>query len=106
MAEFGVAELITNKGSSGGSCGTCGGCTVKRRASAEEDNARVRKQMAAQVRSQADLNADADDQSVEGEADDTLDATDSSADSVGGKSKRRRRRRPRQRRTGGDKTVD
>jgi cell fate regulator YaaT (PSP1 superfamily) len=40
MAEFAVDELITGK--KGGSCGTCGGCTVKRRASAEEDNERVR----------------------------------------------------------------
>lgn len=40
LAEFTVDELITGK-KSGGSCGTCGGCTVKRRASAEEDNARM-----------------------------------------------------------------
>jgi len=40
MAEFTVDELITSK--KGGGCGTCGGCTVKRRASAEEDNERVR----------------------------------------------------------------
>ncbi len=40
MAEFAIDELITGK--KGGSCGTCGGCTVKRRASAEEDNQRAR----------------------------------------------------------------
>lgn len=40
LAEFEVAELITGK--KGGSCGTCGGCTTKRRASAEEDNAKIR----------------------------------------------------------------
>jgi cell fate regulator YaaT (PSP1 superfamily) len=40
LAEFEVAELISGK--KGGSCGSCGGCTTKRRASAEEDNARVR----------------------------------------------------------------
>ncbi|RME57557.1 MAG: hypothetical protein D6790_13110, partial [Caldilineae bacterium] len=40
MAEFAVDELVVGK--RGGSCGTCGGCTVKRRASAEEDNAKVR----------------------------------------------------------------
>ncbi|MDQ3249519.1 MAG: hypothetical protein M3Q45_10000, partial [Chloroflexota bacterium] len=41
LAEFGVAELISSKTSSGGGCSTCGGCTVKRRAGAEEDNARL-----------------------------------------------------------------
>ncbi|MCB0116064.1 MAG: stage 0 sporulation family protein [Caldilineaceae bacterium] len=41
MAEFSIDELITGK-KSGGSCGSCGGCTAKRRAGAEEDNARVR----------------------------------------------------------------
>lgn len=45
IAEFGVGELISTKSnSSGGGCSTCGGCTVKRRASAEEDNARTRRQ--------------------------------------------------------------
>ncbi len=48
MAEFAVAELISTKTSSGGGCSTCGGCTVKRRAGAEEDNERVRQQMAEQ----------------------------------------------------------
>lgn len=42
LAEFALSELIGGK--KGGGCGTCGGCTVKRRASAEEDNARVRAQ--------------------------------------------------------------
>lgn len=48
IAEFAVGELISSKTSSGGGCSTCGGCTVKRRASAEEDNARVRRQRASQ----------------------------------------------------------
>lgn len=47
IAEFAVGELISNKSSSGAGCSTCGGCTVKRRASAEEDNARARRQGAA-----------------------------------------------------------
>jgi cell fate regulator YaaT (PSP1 superfamily) len=47
LAEFGVHELLTTKSSSGSSCSTCGGCTVKRRASAEEDNARLRQSIAA-----------------------------------------------------------
>jgi cell fate regulator YaaT (PSP1 superfamily) len=44
IAEFPVGELIASKSSSSSGCSTCGGCTVKRRASAEEDNARVRQQ--------------------------------------------------------------
>jgi cell fate regulator YaaT (PSP1 superfamily) len=47
LAEFAVADLIQSKSHSGNSCSTCGGCTVKRRASAEEDNARTRQQLAA-----------------------------------------------------------
>jgi len=43
FAEFSVSELITNKPENGDGCGTCGGCTVKRRASAAEDNERTRK---------------------------------------------------------------
>ena len=46
LSEFAVADLISNKTSSGGSCSTCGGCTAKRRARAEEDNAKVRRQRA------------------------------------------------------------
>lgn len=48
MAEFSVDELVTGK-KSGGGCGTCGGCTVKRRASAEEDNERIRAQRKAEA---------------------------------------------------------
>ncbi len=44
IGEFAVGELISSKSSSGSGCSTCGGCTVKRRAGAEEDNARVRQQ--------------------------------------------------------------
>jgi len=42
LVEVGVSDLISTKSSSGQGCSTCGGCTVKRRASAEEDNARTR----------------------------------------------------------------
>lgn len=45
LTEFSVSELVSTKGSSAG-CSTCGGCTVKRRASAEEDNAKVRRRRA------------------------------------------------------------
>jgi len=43
LTEFSVADLISSKSASGAGCSTCGGCTVKRRASAEEDNARMRR---------------------------------------------------------------
>jgi len=52
MAEFLVDELITSK--KGGGCGTCGGCTVKRRASAEEDNEKVRAERSAEAGKEAD----------------------------------------------------
>jgi hypothetical protein len=42
LVEVAVSELISTKTAAGHSCSTCGGCTTKRRASAEEDNARVR----------------------------------------------------------------
>ena len=48
LTEFAVSELITSKSSSGSSCSTCGGCTVKRRAGAEEDNARARQPLPVQ----------------------------------------------------------
>ena len=88
LAEFAVGDLIVNKSAGGGSCGTCGGCTVKRRAGAEEDNARARKQRAAQPEPER----------MAGDLDDS-DSEDSAEES-GSKSKRRRRRRPRQRRDG------
>lgn len=42
LTEFAVADLITTKKSSSG-CSTCGGCTTKRRAGAEEANAKARR---------------------------------------------------------------
>lgn len=42
LVEVGVGELISTRSASGQSCSTCGGCTAKRRASADEDNARAR----------------------------------------------------------------
>ena len=50
MAEFTIDELVSNKSSSGGSCSTCGGCTAKRRAGAEEDNARTRQRRSSRRR--------------------------------------------------------
>lgn len=99
LAEFTVTDLISNKSSSGGSCGTCGGCTVKRRSTAEEDNALLRKQQtAARVSEEIKVDASAD----AGEED---EGDEGDAVAPGGKSKRRRRR-PRQQRPGGEKTVD
>jgi cell fate regulator YaaT (PSP1 superfamily) len=46
LVEFAVSDLISSKSASGQSCSTCGGCTVKRRASADEDNARLRAEAA------------------------------------------------------------
>ncbi len=52
MAEFLVDELITGK--KGGGCGPCGGCTVKRRASAEEDNEQGRAERQAEAEEAAE----------------------------------------------------
>ncbi len=90
LSEFDVADLILNKTTSGASCSTCGGCTAKRRAGAEEDNARLRHPRAAPVAS------DADDTS-----DEPAEATDD-GDTSAAKAKRRRRRRPRGRKPGGE----
>ncbi|HXF63605.1 MAG TPA: stage 0 sporulation family protein, partial [Caldilineaceae bacterium] len=54
LNEFAVSDLITSKSSGGAGCSTCGGCTVKRRASAEADNARLRQQMAQQAETEED----------------------------------------------------
>ncbi len=100
LAEFTVEELIASKSGSGGSCGTCGGCTVKRHAGAEADNARTRKQMAtdeAVARPREDKPA----AGPSGRADEADAAAEGDeSDAASGKSKRRRRRRPRTRREG------
>lgn len=88
LAEFAVDELIASK--SGGSCGTCGGCTTKRRASAEEDNARIRKERAEQQKARGNERQGSD----EGEGD------------KGEAGNRRRRRRRRSGGSRGSGTVD
>ncbi|MCC6167922.1 MAG: stage 0 sporulation family protein [Caldilineaceae bacterium] len=80
LAEFAVADLVSSKSSSGGGCSTCGGCTAKRRAGAEADNARIRRQMAAPP---------APDEEAEEDGEESAD-----------KGRRRRRRRPRGRKPG------
>lgn len=82
LSEFPVTDLVSSKSSSGGGCSTCGGCTTKRRASAEADNARIRQQRAA-AQARPDEQAEP---SADGE--------------TGDKSRRHRRRRPRGRRPG------
>lgn len=54
LTEFPVAELLTSKSGSGGSCGTCGGCTAKRRAGAEEANAKTRRKRSGRRKSSSD----------------------------------------------------
>ncbi|MBX2999013.1 MAG: stage 0 sporulation family protein [Caldilineaceae bacterium] len=92
LAEFSVEELITGK-KSGGSCGTCGGCTVKRRSTAEEDNAKL---LAARAQAVAGEDTDADEYKPA-----TANPPRSSQPSAQGRSgqgqgrrKRRRRSRP------------
>ncbi len=91
LSEFAVADLIHNKTAVGGSCSTCGGCTAKRRAGAEEDNAKLHRQQSAAAEP-AEVKP-----AVE-EAAETGDEDDASAS----KSKRRRRRRPRNRKPGSE----
>jgi cell fate regulator YaaT (PSP1 superfamily) len=57
LSEFAVSELISTKSAGASGCSTCGGCTVKRRAGAEEDNARLRQQ-------QGDRQAEPQDEAV------------------------------------------
>ncbi len=88
LTEFSVSDLMSSKSSSGGSCSTCGGCTAKRRASADADNARLRRQMDAQSTDEEEASA------PEPQANNTGSS---------GKS-RRRRRRSRGRSSGEDQT--
>jgi cell fate regulator YaaT (PSP1 superfamily) len=90
LADFSVEELITGK-KSGGSCGTCGGCTVKRRSTAEEDNAKL---LAA--RAQAVAAVDAKPKDEESTAAHTPRSSQPSQGHSGqGQGRRKRRRRSR-----------
>jgi hypothetical protein len=61
IAEFAVAELISTKSSSGSGCSTCGGCTVKRRAEADETPVQSRSAPAGETReARGEGEADAD----------------------------------------------
>ncbi|MCB9140313.1 MAG: hypothetical protein H6642_18415 [Caldilineaceae bacterium] len=86
--EFMIDELISTKGSGGGSCGTCGGCTAKRRASAHQDNEKARRRS-----EQSPKNRRKSSSSRKQNADET-DGDDSN------RRKRRRRRRNSNKRNG------
>ena len=88
MTEFSMDELLASKTSSGAGCSTCGGCTVKRRASADADNERIRQERVEQAGDSADL----------GDSPDTEESGQAGKDGSGGDGRRRRRRRPNRRR--------
>jgi cell fate regulator YaaT (PSP1 superfamily) len=91
LAEFSVEELITGK-KSGGSCGTCGGCTVKRRSTAEEDNAKI---LAARAQAPAAKEDDIEDEPPVTSTPRNASQQPSSANRSGqARRKRRRRNRP------------
>jgi len=91
LVEVSVAELISTKAVSGHSCSTCGGCTTKRRASAEEDNARTR---AEHARQKAKKGSDADEANAPAETPAPTSQRDSEDQAV---RRKRKRRRPRNR---------
>ncbi|MEX1020751.1 MAG: stage 0 sporulation family protein [Litorilinea sp.] len=110
LTEFTIADLVTSK-SAGGSCGTCGGCTVKRRASAEEDNARVRQardeQKAGEQRGSEQRGSEQRGGRRAAGAENRPPQDDTRAGDDGGdSSKKRRRRRRRSSGTGKPDTVD
>jgi cell fate regulator YaaT (PSP1 superfamily) len=88
LAEFAVSELISAK-TAGASCGACGGCTVKRRAGAKEENARVREQ-ADEDRRAAPINQTATQTATQTAAE---GSGETSAQPPGKRDKRRRKRR-------------
>jgi hypothetical protein len=111
LVEVAVGELISTKTAAGHSCSTCGGCTTKRRAGAEEDNARMRD---ANKRRGKESSRQAQPSPVptEDEAEDDLGETDIDSDAAPGagpadspRRKRRRRTRNRSER-GGDRSGD
>jgi len=98
LVEFAVADLIATKSAAGHGCSTCGGCTVKRRASAEEDNARIRgEREAARRRQQASspASASAGEEEVEDDLGEVGIDSDAPPGTAPGDSQRRKRRRRR-----------
>ena len=101
FVEVAVSELISTKSGAGQSCSTCGGCTTKRRAGAEEDNAKARAEAAkrrppAQAAPAAPPAA-APQEDAEDEAGDTSGVADGDAGAQAGEGQRRKRRRRRNR---------
>jgi hypothetical protein len=94
LVEVPVSELISTKTAAGHSCSTCGGCTTKRRAGAEEDNARARSEAA--KRRQAPAAAPSEEEAEEGLGEVGIDA-DAPPGTAPGDSQRRKRRRRRNR---------
>lgn len=96
LAEFAIAELISGKTAAGGSCSTCGGCTVKRRAGAEEDNKKVREQKAQSTPSAPSAPARrAEDRPVDAPIQPSVESPTTQGEGSDGdrRDKRRRRRR-------------
>lgn len=88
LVEVAVSDLISTKSASGQSCSTCGGCTTKRRASAEEDNAKMR----AEARRKSKQGVSPDQRQPDA-VESPLAAEDENAESR----RKRKRRRPRNR---------
>ncbi len=86
FAEFSIEELITGK-KTGGSCGTCGGCTVKRRSTAEEDNAKMLAERAALAEAAAAA-AESEEEEPDNDSQNSVGSSEPTA-----RSGRRRRRR-------------
>ncbi len=89
LVEVPVGDLISTKSASGQSCSTCGGCTSKRRASADEDNAKMRAE-AARRKSRRE-GAPTPEQPDEGESTTAAQTEEQSS------RRKRQRRRPRNR---------
>lgn len=89
LVEVPVGDLISTKSASGQSCSTCGGCTSKRRASADEDNAKMRAE-AARRKSRRE-GAPTPEQPDEGESTTAAQTEEQSS------RRKRKRRRPRNR---------
>ncbi|MBW7883073.1 MAG: stage 0 sporulation family protein [Caldilineaceae bacterium] len=89
LVEVPVGELISSKTASGHSCSTCGGCTAKRRASAAEDNARVRGEPASRRRAKRTASTASPDDAQDSEA----VAAEAKNRAEGESSRKRRRRR-------------
>ena len=112
LVEVAVGELISTKTAAGHSCSTCGGCTTKRRAGAEEDNARMRdanKRRGKESGKEPGQQAQPGPVPTEDEVEDDLGETGIDADAAPGtgpadNQRRKRRRRNRNRNDrGGDK---